>query len=575
MVVDRQAGDWFVDQVFVRSNQEVVIADGVVVRALKGAFHDPNHRLVNLIGITNAVLRGEGSAQVRMERDEYADRSKYVYSEWRHGVYVSRSCNVTVRDLDVAFSGGDGVYVCDSENVEICNVDAHDNYRLAMAVTDAVRGLKVRRCRFRDTRGTPPEGGFDFEPNEPKGFLVDCLVEDCVFEGSGYGGFFTHFLQLDATTEPLSIVMRNCVISGKGGTGAAATLTFASDRRTPVRGKFLLDRCRIEAEAALMAINGKSADNELVFRDCVFDAAGKDVGILFVNRDLTRDFANVRFENSRLLTEAREPIIYYGKVGTGVIDVGGTLEVVSSKGTSPFDFAAFQARHRPDPEVLKLMCPLPIDYPRLRPVSVEAVRSADYPLTRGRFTFVQYAPKAGEYAVTFKSRQLGRKREFKIPVAMRDRLGTALGSFSLTSEVQRVVFRTEGENVRLFDVMASGCAVAVSPECPGHGISVDDKVNFFCGTHRLYFTVPAGVKEVVLEIVPEEPVAARLLNAAGEVVRKVEKTQASVLIRQERPDTARAEVWSLAVKAEEDFIVRFGAGTLPLVSTSAGSALYQ
>lgn len=41
VVIDRQAGDWIVEPVFLRSNQEVLIDEGVVVRALKGAYRRP------------------------------------------------------------------------------------------------------------------------------------------------------------------------------------------------------------------------------------------------------------------------------------------------------------------------------------------------------------------------------------------------------------------------------------------------------------------------------------------------------------------------------------------------------
>ena len=62
VVIDRQVGEWIIEPVFLRSNQEVVIEDGVVVRALKGAYRDPNDCLFTARGVSNVVLRGENAA---------------------------------------------------------------------------------------------------------------------------------------------------------------------------------------------------------------------------------------------------------------------------------------------------------------------------------------------------------------------------------------------------------------------------------------------------------------------------------------------------------------------------------
>lgn len=157
IVIDRQAGDWYCGQIFLRSNQQVVLEDGVTVRAKQGAFKNPDHKLFNLLDCTNTVLRGEGRALIRMERDEYTDRSRYKFSEWRHTVFVGRSKNIMVRDLEIAFSGGDGIYVYGSEDVTVQDIDTHDHYRLAACSTGGTKNLVFRRCKMRDTYGTPPE----------------------------------------------------------------------------------------------------------------------------------------------------------------------------------------------------------------------------------------------------------------------------------------------------------------------------------------------------------------------------------------------------------------------------------
>ena len=51
IVIDKQTGDWIVEPIFLRtSGQEVVVADGVTVRALKGAFKHRSDCLFRITG---------------------------------------------------------------------------------------------------------------------------------------------------------------------------------------------------------------------------------------------------------------------------------------------------------------------------------------------------------------------------------------------------------------------------------------------------------------------------------------------------------------------------------------------
>ena len=111
VVIDRQAGDWIVEPIFLRvSGQEVVVADGVTVRAKKGSFKGRADCLFRISSKDRGVtLRGEGKATLVMNKRDYQDLKQYVFSEWRHAVSVAGS-GTTVRDLTILSSGGDGVY---------------------------------------------------------------------------------------------------------------------------------------------------------------------------------------------------------------------------------------------------------------------------------------------------------------------------------------------------------------------------------------------------------------------------------------------------------------------------------
>lgn len=61
MIIDRQRGDWVVRPLFIRrSNVEIVLADGVTVRAKKNEFKAIGDSLVKICGgASNVVLRGD------------------------------------------------------------------------------------------------------------------------------------------------------------------------------------------------------------------------------------------------------------------------------------------------------------------------------------------------------------------------------------------------------------------------------------------------------------------------------------------------------------------------------------
>ena len=235
VVIDRQTGDWIVEPVFLRSNQEVVIEAGVTVRALKGAFKSPNDCLFAVRGVSNVVLRGEGSALLRMVRDDYTDRKAYCFSEWRHTLNIVDSAHVRVSDLVFSYSGGDGIYVGGrSTDVDIRRVDCRDHYRQGISITGA-HNLTIADSRFTATKGTPPQCGIDFEPNKPHDRLSNCVVENCEFDGNASSGILFHLTCFDETTEPISIILKNCRARDNAANGLTMTVGANGKLNCPVQ----------------------------------------------------------------------------------------------------------------------------------------------------------------------------------------------------------------------------------------------------------------------------------------------------------------------------------------------------
>ena len=575
VVIDRQAGDWTIEPVFLRSNQEVVIEDGVVVRALKGAYKSPNDCLFTVRGVSNVVLRGVGSALLRMERDAYTDRKEYRFSEWRHTLNIIGSANVRVSDLACRYSGGDGIYVGgSSSDVDIRRVDCRDHYRQGISITGA-HNLTIADSRFTATKGTPPQCGIDFEPNKPADRLSGCLVENCEFDGNASSGVLFHLTQLDETTEPISITLRNCRARGNGANGLTMT-AGANGKRKPVKGTIRIEGCRFaENRSRAMVINGVSRETAAVtVRDSSLDArGGMWSGLLISNNGLFADAANLAFENCRLVVDKEPAVEFSGAVGVGIESVGGTLAVERDGATTPFDFGALAAQNRPDPELRKAFGGGFVDYRALRPIAPDAVVKKGTPMCRGQFTFLQYLPKEGEYAITFKAKTVG-NRKLNCPVQMRDMMGTDLGVFCITAAVQTVTIKTAGRNLRRFEVNTRGNTVAVSSPYPGQGLLANAPLNLFRESCRLYFAVPGSAENVHVAVTPEEPVAASLMNASGKVVASMPRQTAAATLTSKRGTTA-AEVWSIDVKAVEDVTLRLGSTTTPILATEAASGLME
>ena len=244
VVLDRAGSPYIVRPLFVRSNTEVVFEEGVEVLAKRGEFHDKFDALVTIARSTNVVLRGLGSgATLKMWIKDYQSPA-YSRGEWRHVVNLLSAADVTVENLTLADSGGDGVYVgakpssvpCRNITIRRCVCD--NNNRQGISVI-SVDGLLIERTTMKNTRGTSPKAGIDFEPNAACQMLKNIVMRDCLTENNAGGGYYMYAGNFDARTEPISITLENC--RSVNDNSAGLRLAFAeTPRGTRPRGGFLV-----------------------------------------------------------------------------------------------------------------------------------------------------------------------------------------------------------------------------------------------------------------------------------------------------------------------------------------------
>lgn len=577
VVVDRQAGDWIVRPINVTAQgQEIVFCDGVTVRAKNGEFKGRNDCLFKIVGsASDIVMRGEGNARLTMNKADYQDVSRYASSEWRHAVSVHGK-GMTVKDLAILSSGGDGVYVNGASDVLLENLVCDDHHRQGISVI-STKNLTIRKCRFTGTCGTPPACGTDLEPNLSRNNLENVSFEDCDFSDNASAGIHLYLGQLDSTSAPLSIRFSGCTSYGNRTHGINIS---GSSKGTSPRGEITFENCKVYGNGGhtIRFVNVlKGSDRfRVILRNCELDARNtREAGISF-GGNIPYSIGNVTFENTSLtVSDKGRSLDFSALPGVGLKDVNGTLSVKRGGKTESVDIAEWAAQFREDQEMLRFTT-VPVDYRSLRPAT--DVKRLSKPVhtgnLRGRFTFVQYHGEAGEYPIRFRCRTVGKNSNL-VTVQVRDAAGTDLGKFSFTDLDYTYVAKVNGKNVTRLEV-STNSRVDIESEWPGIGLEAAGGVHLFApGGRRFYFPVPAKAAEVCVMLKPEEPMSAELLDANGTAMQKKDFGNKPDILRGKKT-SAQPEIWSLAVpRLAEDAVFRIGAPAIPIVSPSREAMLVQ
>lgn len=580
LVVDAQSGGWNVRTLKLnRPNLELVFEPGVVVRAKKGAFVDGHDTLLSVEeGAQNVTIRGGKGSGIAMNKQDYADRSRYAFSTHRHALALRNCRNVTVKGLTISDAGGDCIYVYRPINTLIEDVTCERAFRDTMSVI-AADGLTVRNCRFVDTNGTAPNCGVDIESNNPNDFLKNIVFEKCVFARNAASGLCIHLPGLDATSSPVSIVVRDCEMTGNGVDGI---VTFASRPDSPVSGKVEFFNCRSHgnARSALHLANHEPRSWKCSFEGCEFDGrGGRSPAVALGNTQISEDFAGVSFEDCRVMADSPDKVCSYsGMTGTGVTDVTGVWTVTGLGCEKNYDLAALKTKYPSDPEARKFSA-AKLDLKAVRPVQTTLLeKPASYPFFRNRFSFVQYVPGPGKYPVKFLLKTLDKTRKPKMTIQVRDKPGTDLGSVTTEETEFTYVINAESQysNVYLFEVdFGLGALASVESVYPGQGILFNDCVNLFQFTGAaFYFSVPAEATEVSVETRPEEEMAMWLRDPNGLVADFMHYGRSGKALRAAKKQRKSAEIWCADIrKVREDAFFRIGAPAVPIATTDPKAVL--
>lgn len=571
LVVDRQAGDWIVRPLTLkgRGDMEVVFEDGVVLRAKRGEYRDVGDVMLTVTSCTNLTLRAEGRASFVMQKADYRDGTKYKTAEWRHTLAVYGGEHVRIANLTFADSGGDGIYVHSVRDIRLENVVSRGHYRQGLSII-CVDGFLARHCLFTETCGAAPQCGVDIEPNNWYEKLSDIVFEDCAFTSNAMAGVSFYVPSRRAKSPAFGVTLRNCRAEGNVQSGFWNVM----NSKEPVRGALMLENCvSVGNGGNPFHLQNACATNGIVVRvkGCTFDARGgahAAAAVYLPSATAWHDFGNVDFSDCTALVDRMPAISFVGRPGIGLTGATGRLAVDRNGEKSVLDVAAFAKEYPPRPELLKPFRPATLDLSKLRPVADKSSGGENGTWFRWNCDFVQHVPKAGEYAVRFRQTRLTPGSAYSWKFTVTDETGKTVETFDLTKQDETYVFKAPRSGVYRFKGRNGHSTLNVVSDHPGWGLFAVKGVELFKGrNHRFFFRMPAGAKEVEIQLSPQEKGSAQLVSPEGKIVVDVPVQAIGSIIRHVRTDVSKAETWELRLPfLAEDYGFAIGGDAVPVAS---------
>lgn len=189
--------------------------DGIELHIEKGAEIKMISKNIGFYSILYANLKADlcitGEGIIRGDRATFGGART---SEFGFGIDLQGCSSPTIRGITVEDCWGDGVIIrhsgdgaVQSSDIRVSEVICDNNRRNGMAVTSALGGY-VRSCIFRNTNGTGPAAGIDFEcDNNFNQIRSLSVVNNISHDNEGYGFAVSAIAHTDATNKPQGITL--------------------------------------------------------------------------------------------------------------------------------------------------------------------------------------------------------------------------------------------------------------------------------------------------------------------------------------------------------------------------------
>ncbi len=570
LIVEDMGSPWIVTPISLASNQEIVFEEGCEVLAKRGEFKGRNDSLFAAHNRDNITLRGYG-ATFRMWQEDYDNPDLYQRAEWRHCISIKSSSNINVYGLTLRDSGGDGIYLGTATqwvtnlNIHIKDVICDNNYRQGISVITA-ENLLIEDTIMRNTSGTPPQAGIDFEPNNPEERLVNVVMRNCLTENNNSYGYVLAISPLNAASEPISMRFENCRSVGDAGPGfaynAGATIEGA------VGGLAELVNCSFEASGGAGISITKPAEQGVVrFENCrVINCAIKMPAIspIMFNSRRGADAAvgGVEFHDL-VLTDAvdRDPMGYNDQGGGMALkDITGTLIIDRDEEPRTIELTEELLAEWMPVVALKDIPRLSLEGLTLRPLVLDSPAAATdvrWPVIRKRGEYLLYADEGDEVSFTVRHIQVGRYAGNDMPVPIVGPSGETVYEGSAPFQEETVVSFAAPET-GVYRIALDAGANRFQLLDPSHPLCVNGEsgpISLIQSAGDFIFYVPAGTTEFGVRVSGEgagESVRAALLDPAGEVFEEVDNQFQTHQFEVELDAPSEGEVWTLQLRRPTD-----------------------
>ena len=554
VVIDYTGKDYIIGKrISLRSNQTITLEKNVVLRAKKGAFQ--KRGMFVREGGENITIRGMGGSRIIMNKADYRNPKLYQQSEHRHIFNFASVSNVTIKDLSLEDSGGDGIYFggylkrkryC--ENILVENVNFSGHNRLGIAVISG-KNVIIRNCRFVNAEGCPPQGGIDLEPNQNVEMLKNILIENCVFENNKGAALSVAPSKLDNTSEKVSVTVRNCKFS-RNGIDLYLHPYYSKNRPyPPVSGKITLENMVL---SSVTQFHTPVQTVLFELKNCVFNPPVRNSEYFDFTSAMAGEtpVGNIRFINCKLNHPGdinKQKIFRVRYLSESLFSdlLGGELAIVTPTGTKNFDFEALKKAEKTRFAKLYKYRPIPLDIKKLSIPEKDAARVKNENLHFRNCDFLQYAEKGQKITLLIKSKRIGYDSSISYNLTSPSGQKVENGSF-VPGESKTLSFTAEETGIYRLYVKSFNVEDIISSH-RGNGLThVRGNFNLIQSSGRLYFMVPAGVKNFAIGATGKAQILVRSL--AGETVLKNTRTGEMQAFECSRKNADKAEIFYIEVK---------------------------
>lgn len=160
------------DRLALKSDMTLKLSKEAILKAIPNDAK--KYSILFISGVTNVTITG---GVLEGDRDEHKGKA----GEWGMGIRIhGDASHIVISGVTARNMWGDGFYVQGASDVKFCSVIADGNRRQGLSIID-VDGLFVLNSIFKNTRGTRPSAGIDFEPDDADQKVSNVKIERSQF----------------------------------------------------------------------------------------------------------------------------------------------------------------------------------------------------------------------------------------------------------------------------------------------------------------------------------------------------------------------------------------------------------